>query len=183
MDHAPHPPEDHVERILAEWRQEYPNLNVAPMGVIGRVRRLGTFFLRGMEETWAQFDLNVAGFDVLSTLLRAGPPYSLSPGELIASTMVTSGTMTHRIDQLARAGYVIRRANRDDGRSVLIALTDRGRRLIEQALIAHLKTQVRLISPLTPAEQDTLARLLKKMLAGLEAPSTDTNTGNADSSM
>tara|TARA_R110000772_G_scaffold49123_7_gene112962 strand:+ start:55623 stop:56162 length:540 start_codon:yes stop_codon:yes gene_type:complete len=170
MDHSSTRPKDHVERILAEWRQEFPDLATAPMGVIGRVRRLSTFFLRGMEETWAKFDLNVAGFDVLSTLLRAGPPYSLSPGELLTSTMVTSGTMTHRIDQLERAGLVVRRANRDDGRSVLIALTDRGRKLIEQALVAHVETQARLIGTLTPAEQDTLAALLKKMLADFEAP-------------
>jgi len=172
MDHASDHPEDHVDRILAEWRQEFPNLAVDPMGVVGRVRRLSTFFLRGMEETWAKFGLNVAGFDVLSTLLRVGPPYSLSPGDLLASTMVTSGTMTHRIDQLERAGFVVRRANRDDGRSVLIALTDRGRKLVEQALVAHVATQARLLETLTPTEQDTLAALLKKLLVEFEKPTT-----------
>ncbi|MEQ8804604.1 MAG: MarR family transcriptional regulator [Rhodospirillales bacterium] len=170
MDHPADRHEDHVDRILAEWRQEFPDLATEPMGVVGRARRLGTFFLRGMEETWSKFGLNVAGFDVLSTLLRVGPPYSLSPGELLASTMVTSGTMTHRIDQLERAGYVVRRANRDDGRSVLIALTDRGRKLVEQALVAHVATQARLIDTLTPEEQDTLAALLKKLLVAFEAP-------------
>ena len=105
MDHSSTRPKDHVERILAEWRQEFPDLATAPMGVIGRVRRLSTFFLRGMEETWAKF-----------------------------------------------------------------ALTDRGRKLIEQALVAHVETQARLIGTLTPAEQDTLAALLKKMLADFEAP-------------
>jgi DNA-binding MarR family transcriptional regulator len=176
MDHASNRPQDHVDRILAEWRQEFPSLKVEPMRIVGRVRRLGTFFLRGMEDTWGKFDLNVAGFDVLSTLLRVGPPYSLSPGDLMASTMVTSGTMTHRIDQLERAGFVVRRANRDDGRSVLIALTDRGRKLIEQALVAHVETQAHLIDTLTPAEQDTLAALLKKMLAEFEAPKTGKRT-------
>ncbi|PIW30184.1 MAG: MarR family transcriptional regulator [Rhodospirillales bacterium CG15_BIG_FIL_POST_REV_8_21_14_020_66_15] len=161
---------DHVDRILAEWIRERPELDVRPMSVIGRVRRLGTFFLRRMEDTWARYGLNVAGFDVLSTLLRVGPPYSLSPGELLASTMVTSGTMTHRIDQLERAGLVVRRANREDGRSVLIALTDRGRRLIEEALAAHVETQGRLVSSLTPEERRTLAALLKKMLTAIEKP-------------
>lgn len=163
-------PGDHVDRILSDWNQERPDLDLGPMAVVGRVRRLNTFFLRGMEETWAEFDLNMASFDVLSTLLRAGPPYSLSPGNLIASTMVTSGTMTHRIDQLERTGMVRREKNRDDGRGVVIHLTDRGRVLIEQALAAHMATQAQLVSSLSQSEQDTLVELLRKMLNAFETP-------------
>lgn len=173
MDQSSDQPRDHVDRLLAEWQAERPDLDVAPMSVVGRVRRLGTFFLRGMEETWAQYGLNVAGFDVLSTLLRVGPPYALSPGALLTSTMVTSGTMTHRIDQLARGGLVRRQENRNDGRSVLIQLTDRGRLLIEKALSAHVETQARLVSTLTEEERETLVRLLKKLLAEFEPHQDD----------
>jgi DNA-binding MarR family transcriptional regulator len=163
---------DHVDRILSEWGKERPDLDVRAMGVIGRVKRAGAFFSKGMEETWAEFGLNTAAFDVLSTLLRVGPPYSLSPGDLMASTMVTSGTMTHRIDQLERAGLVRREQNRDDGRSVLIHLTDRGRGLIEKAVVAHVETQARLLQGLSPAERKTLAELLRKLLTGFESPRT-----------
>ena len=157
-----------VARILAEWRQEFPNLAVAPMGVVGRVRRLSTFFLRGMEETWAKFGLNVAGFDVLSTLLRAGAPYSLSPGDLIASTMVTSGTMTNRIDQLEKAGLVDRIRNPEDGRGSFISLTEKGFDVIDKAVTEHVATQHRLVSGLSQTQQKDLNRLLKSFLADLE---------------
>jgi len=161
---------DHVDRIVSHWNRECPHLDVAAMGVVGRVRRLSTFMGWEMEKTWGEFDLNVAGFDVLSTLLRSGAPYRMSPGDLLASTMVTSGTMTHRIDQLERAGHVTRIANPEDGRSVLIALTDAGKALIETAVEAHVETQARLVAALSATERDELEGLLRKLLLAFERP-------------
>lgn len=161
---------DHVDRIIRHWNRECPDLDVAAMAVVGRIRRLSTFMGWEMEKTWGDFGLNVAGFDVLSTLLRSGPPHRLSPGDLLASTMVTSGTMTHRIDQLERAGFVSRVANPEDGRSVLIALTDAGRALIEKAVAAHVRTQARLVAALSPEERDGLVSLLRKLLIAFETP-------------
>ena len=159
---------DHVDLIVALWRRECPDLDLRGMGAVGRVRRLSTFFLRAMEETWGEFDLNVAGFDVLSTLLRAGAPYALSPGELIASTMVTSGTMTHRIDQLEGAGLVKRLRNPNDGRGFVISLTPQGKSLAERSVAAHVETQARLVAALDDKERATLEGLLRKLLTGFE---------------
>ncbi|MFN6984387.1 MAG: MarR family winged helix-turn-helix transcriptional regulator, partial [Rhizobium oryzihabitans] len=98
----------------------------------------------------------------------AGSPYRLSPGDLLAMTMVSSGTMTNRIDQLEKAGLVERVHNPQDRRSVLISLTERGFAIIEDAVSAHVENQQRLVSPLSEEERTTLNRLLKRFLRDFE---------------
>ncbi len=159
----------HVEMVLDQWRRERPDLEIGPMGLTGRLKRIGRHLEREMEKVFAAHDLNLASFDVLATLLRSGAPYRLSPGDLMANTMVTSGTMTHRVDQLVRAGHVERIKNPDDGRSVLITLTDRGRRVIDPAVTDHVANLARLTSGLTESEAKRLDRLLDRYLATLES--------------
>ncbi len=159
---------DHVDRILAQWRSERPDLEVAPMGLLGRIKRLSLCLVREMEKTWAEYGLNAASFDVLATLRRSGAPYRLSPGDLIASTMVTSGTMTNRIDQLEKAGLVERVQNPEDGRSFLISLSDKGFAVIDEAVAAHVATQARLVSGLSERQQRELDVLLKTFLSRFE---------------
>ncbi|NYS59177.1 MarR family winged helix-turn-helix transcriptional regulator [Vreelandella salicampi] len=159
---------DHVDNILKQWRQERPDLDVAPMATIGRVKRLNHALIRAMEKTWAKYGLTDASFDVLATLRREGAPYALSPGDLMASTMVTSGTMTHRINQLEKAGLIERVKNPDDGRGFLISLSQRGFELIDEAVVAHVETQAQLVSGLTVDQRAQLDELLKQFLAGLE---------------
>ncbi len=160
---------DHVDRILQQWRQERPDLDVAPMGLTGRLKRIGRHLEREIEKVFAAHDLNLASFDVLATLRRSGAPYRLSPGDLMANTMVTSGTMTNRADQLVRAGYVERIRNPQDGRSVLIALTDRGLKVINAAVTDHVANLARLTSVLTESDAKSLDRLLDRYLAALES--------------
>ena len=159
---------DRVDRILAQWNRERPDLDVGPMGLIGRVRRVSAHLGRGMEKTLAEHGLNSATFDVLATLRRSGPPYSLSPGDLLATMMITSGTMTNRVDQLEKAGFVRRASNPEDGRSVIISLTDEGFALVDKAVSAHVATQTRLVSGLSEEERAELDRLMSKFLLGFE---------------
>ncbi|MDC8442224.1 MarR family transcriptional regulator [Halomonas aquamarina] len=159
---------DHVDTILEQWRQERPDLDVAPMGTIGRVKRLNHALMRVMEKTWAKYGLTDASFDVLATLRREGAPYALSPGDLMASTMVTSGTMTHRLNQLEKAGLIERVKNPADGRGFLISLSQRGFEVIDEAVAAHVDTQAQLVSGLTAEQRSQLDDLLKQLLAELE---------------
>jgi DNA-binding MarR family transcriptional regulator len=159
---------DHVDRILEQWRRERPDLDVAPMGLLGRLGRLHGHLLREVEQVFVAHGLNRASFDVLATLRRSGTPYRLSPGDLLSATMVTSGTMTNRIDQLEKMGFVERIANPDDGRSVLIGLTQTGFKVIEQAVTAHVENQHRLVASMTDAERQALDALLGKYLAAFE---------------
>lgn len=160
---------DKVDKILAQWNKVRPDLDVAPMGLIGRLKRINQHLLREMDKTFSAHGLNLASFDVLATLRRSGPPYRLSPGDLLATMMVTSGTMTNRVDQLCKAGLVERTHNPDDGRSVIISLTDKGFHIIETAVTAHVDTQARLTRSLSNAESKELNRLLSKYLKNLEA--------------
>ena len=122
---------DDIDRIVAQWNRERPDLDVAPMALIGRLGRLREKIAREQEKVFASFGLNSAGFDVLATLRRNGAPYALSPGALMASMMITSGTVTNRIDQLEKAGLVSREPNPDDGRSMIVALKSAGIRVAD----------------------------------------------------
>lgn len=151
-----------------QWQQERPDLEVAPMGTIGRIKRLNQHLVRSMEKTWSAHGLNAASFDVLATLRRAGLPYALSPGDLMVSTLVTSGTMTHRIDQLEKIGLVERVRNPDDGRGFLISLSPQGHQLIDKVITAHVETQAKLVATLTAEQRGQLDDLLRQFLSGFE---------------
>lgn len=159
---------DHVDRILAQWKRERPDLDTAPMATLGRISRLQSLLSREIDAELARHGLSGPSFDVLATLRRSGAPYRLSPGDLLASTMVTSGTMTNRIDQLEKTGLVARLDNPDDRRGVIIALTDKGLATVEAAVTAHVANQHRLVAGLDGDERRALDGLLKKFLAALE---------------
>lgn len=158
---------DQVDRILAQWHRERPDLDVMPMGMFGRLARLRSVLSSGMDEVFRAHGLNGASFDVLATLRRSGPPYALSPSELIKWTMVTSGTMTNRLDRLEQAGLVSRQKNPEDGRGFVVALTQKGFDLIDAAVTDHVANQHRMAEALTPDDRDQLDALLRKWLAAL----------------
>ena len=159
---------DHVSRILDQWHRERPDLDVAPMGLLGRLGRLHAHLIREVETEIGAYGLNRASFDVLATLRRSGAPYELSPSDLLAATMVTSGTMTNRIDQLEKQGLVERIPNPQDGRSVKVGLTDKGLALIDLAVTAHVKNQHRLTAMLSTEDFQALDALLGKYLTAFE---------------
>jgi DNA-binding MarR family transcriptional regulator len=159
---------DHVDRILTQWRTERPDLDVEPMGLLGRLARLATYLGREVEKTFLELGLTSASFDVLAALRRSGAPYQLSPGDLLATMMITSGTMTNRIDQLEKAGLVERLTNPEDRRSVLIALKPEGLDLVERAVTAHVANQHRLTALLEPDERVALDAILRKYLLAFE---------------
>lgn len=159
---------DAVDKILLQWQRERPDLDASPMGLLGRMARLAKHLDRSIQFTVSEFGLNPGEFDVLATLRRAGSPYQLSPTELFNSLMVSSGTMTHRIDQLERAEWVKRIPDPDDRRGTLITLTEKGFNLIDQAVEAHVANGQDILSVLKESERETLMRLLRKLLLSLE---------------
>ncbi|ROS00183.1 DNA-binding MarR family transcriptional regulator [Sinobacterium caligoides] len=159
---------DKVDEIIEQWNQVRPDLDVSSMSLVGRFKRITQHLSQEMTKTFAEYGLNAASFDVLATLLRTGPPYALSPNDLLATMMVTSGTMTNRIDQLSKSGLVERMQNPDDARSVIVSLTEKGFAIIDSAVTAHVATQDRLTSGLTEEEHNTLNKLLRKFLGSIE---------------
>ena len=159
---------DAVDKILEQWRQARPDLDATAMGPVGRLSRVFHHNARRMGETFAKYGLNAAGFDVLATLRRSGPPHALSPGELMASMMITSGTMTNRIEQLAKAGLVTRTSDNKDARRAVVKLTPKGFDLIEDAIADHVETQQALLAALSEEEVAQLDAALRKLMQAAE---------------
>ncbi len=160
---------DEVDEIVARWQAERPDLDVAPLQVLSRVSRLARHLDRARRAAFAAHGLETWEFDVLSALRRQGPPYQLSPGSLLRATLVTSGTMTNRIDRLAEAGLVRRHRDQQDKRGVLVQLTDRGRSTVDAAMSDLLSRERELLTGLDAARQEDLAGLLRVLLAPFDA--------------
>ena len=160
---------DPVDKILVQWQRERPDLDVSPMGIIGRVGRLAKHLERAIQETFSEFGLTVGEFDVLAALRRSGQPFQLSPTELFNTLMVSSGTMTHRIDRLEQAELVKRIPDPSDRRGLQIELTDRGFSLIEKAVEAHVVNEHRIVEVLETSEREALIELLRKLLVSFES--------------
>jgi DNA-binding MarR family transcriptional regulator len=159
---------DHVARIQEQWRRERPDIDVSPQAVIGRLHRLGDRLRDELEAEFRRFGLGEGEFDVLAALRRAGAPYELAPGELARHTMVTTGAATKRIQRLESAGLVSRRVSDEDHRGRVIALTEAGVRVIDDAFTAHMANEHRLLEPLTDKDRRDLERLLTQWLGAFE---------------
>ncbi|GAB2937952.1 MarR family transcriptional regulator TamR [Streptomyces heilongjiangensis] len=157
--------EDEVDRLVAAWRRERPDLDVEPLEVLSRVSRLARHLDRARRLAFAEHQLEPWEFDVLTALRRAGTPYQLSPGQLLTQTLVTSGTMTNRIDRLAKKGLVERLPDPSDRRGVLVRLTDEGRDRADQALAGLLDQERAILAELTRAQRGELAGLLRQLTA------------------
>jgi DNA-binding MarR family transcriptional regulator len=161
-------PLDRVARIQADWHRERPDVDVSPLGVIGRLDRLADRLNEHLCLVYARYGLSEGEFNVLCALRRAGEPYARAPGELAAHTMVTTGAITKRIDRLERAGLVTRRRSDDDQRGRIVALTTPGRELIDQAFTDQMHNERRLLDLLTPTETTALETLLATWLSRME---------------
>lgn len=160
---------DEVDVLVEGWRAERPELDVEPLQVLSRVSRLARHLDRARTAAFARHGLATWEFDVLSALRRQGPPYQLSPGALLRATLVTSGTMTNRIDRLAGAGLVARQPDPQDKRGVLVMLTARGRSAVDAALEDLLRGERELLAGLDTQQRRELAGLLRFLLAPFDA--------------
>ena len=142
---------DAVDVIIDQWKRELPELASEHMALIGRLKRCSILLAPRLDEVFAAYDLSNGAFDVLATLRRAGAPYILTPTELFASLMVTSGTMTTRLQKVQKRGLIERIPNPDDARSMLVKLTGAGRELVEKVVFEHVENERRILEKL-PAE-------------------------------
>jgi DNA-binding MarR family transcriptional regulator len=160
---------DEVDRIVEAWRRERPDLDVTPLAVLSRVTRLARHLDLARRGAFARHRLEVWEFDVLSALRRAGEPYQLSPGTLVAQTLVTSGTMTNRIDRLVAHGLVERLPAPGDRRGVLVRLTAEGRTQVDAAMEDLLRAERDLLADLDDEDERRLADLLRVVVAPFDA--------------
>ena len=159
---------DHVAAILNAWRAEEPGLDVSPVAIFGRVSRIERYKAAALRDVLGRHQLDSGEYDVLAALRRSGPGYRLTPTELYRSVLVTSATMTERLDRLERRDLIQRRPAARDRRSILVELTDHGRTVIDHAVADLLDTEAALLEGLSPKDRSALAGLLGKLAAHLE---------------
>lgn len=160
--------EDEVDRLVAAWHRERPDLDVAPMHILSRVTRLAHHLDRARRQAFSAHQLENWEFDVLSALRRSGAPYERSPGQLLKETMVTSGTMTNRIDRLESKGLVERLPDHGDRRGIRVRLTARGLARVDSALSGLLEHERALLSELSDLDRRQLGALLRKLAARID---------------
>ncbi|HYP43821.1 MAG TPA: MarR family transcriptional regulator [Propionibacteriaceae bacterium] len=155
---------DEVDRLIEAWQRERPDLELDPMQVLSRVTRLARHLDRERSSAFAAHGLETWEFDVLAALRRAGTPYQLSPGQLLKETLVTSGTMTNRVDRLETRGLVAREDHPEDRRGVLVRLTPAGLRSVDDALSDLLIAERQILAQMSPDEQHQVAGCLRELL-------------------
>lgn len=154
---------DHVSSRIEQWNRELPDVDTVGMAILGRMRWITLQVRPGIEAVFAQHGLDTGEFDVLSTLLRAGPPYRLRPTELFRSLMISSGGLTARLVRLTDRGLITRVSAGNDKRSLPVELTADGRALTEAAFREDMLVEQALISGLTANNRDQLATLLEQL--------------------
>jgi DNA-binding MarR family transcriptional regulator len=157
------PASDEVDRIVDAWARERPDLDVAPLQVLSRVDRLARHLDRARRTAFTASGLEPWEFDVLAALRRAGAPYQLSPKDLLQQTLVSSGTMTNRIDRLVERRLVERRADPHDGRGVLVVMTTQGQEQVDAAMTVLVADEAEMLAGLSRADQERLSALLRKL--------------------
>ncbi|AGL46298.1 MarR family transcriptional regulator [Pseudomonas aeruginosa] len=162
---------DAVDVILEQWKRERPDLDAAPMGPIGRIKRCAALLEQQLESAFVESELCLWEFDMLATLRRAGAPYCLSPTELFSTLMVTSGTMTHRLKRLETRGFIERVPNAQDARSMLVQLTSHGRTLIDRVVETHIDNERAILSRIPASALADLDAHLSTLLRALEGAS------------
>ncbi|GGV57076.1 MarR family winged helix-turn-helix transcriptional regulator [Streptomyces griseoloalbus] len=168
MSASPEPRKDPVDAIIEQWAEVRPDLDTAAMEVFGRVYRLARAMGDRIDKAYARYGISRGEFDVLATLRRSGEPYTLSPRELSATLMLTTGGMTGRLDKLERAGLLRRSPDPHDRRGLQVTLTGEGLRLTDEAVGAGLAVQTEALSALDGERAEQLADLLRELLFATE---------------
>lgn len=161
---------DRAEFAATQWAKEIPDLQTGPMVLLGRLGEAALVIARDrLNPLFEKFGLQPGEFDVLATLRRSGVPYALTPTDLYEVAMISSGSMTNRLDRLEKGGFIERRPNPSDKRGTLVALTANGRDVIERAILSHVENQTAVVQSLSDDEQTVLSKLLEKLLASQQA--------------
>jgi DNA-binding MarR family transcriptional regulator len=154
---------DEVVHLVAAWKRERPDLDFSPLEVLSRITRIARHLDIARRKAFAGLDPR--GFDVLTSLRRAGDPYQLSPGQLMQDTMVTSGTMTNRLDRLENLGFITRETDPDDRRGSLVTLTKNGMQAVDRAMEDLLHLEEEFLTSLSRTERAQLATMLSQLAA------------------
>jgi DNA-binding MarR family transcriptional regulator len=166
---------DHVAHILEQWGQTCPELDTSSLAISGRILLAADLLVERSQVIFSRYGLPAGGVDVLAALWRAGPPYQLSPTQLYRELLISSGTITYRLDRLERLGFIQRLPDPADRRGLIVQLTEAGRLCVNEALGEYLENDRNLLSVLTEQERNDITHGLAKLLLSLETPTSQEN--------
>lgn len=155
---------DSIDVLVDEWQRERPDLDLSVIGCFARMKRFSAALGSMVHRVLERHGLNPGEFDVLATLRRAGPTHTLIPSQLSAALMTSRAGMTNRLDRLETAGLVERRLDPADRRSFQVTLTEKGRKVIDEALTEHVENVTRLLSCLSPEQRNNFDQALRTLL-------------------
>lgn len=159
---------DHIDSWLEEIAPRLPSsIDLDVEGIVDRIHGLDWRIRKMLEETLEEQGISHGDWKVLSSL-RWSESNRRSAGELARRAELTSGTMTARLDHLEREGLVRRHRDPDDRRSVLVELTGKGRRKVEQTVGVQGEKEKLLAAALTPKEMEQLNSLLRRVMISVE---------------
>ncbi|CAN5209219.1 MarR family transcriptional regulator [soil metagenome] len=163
---------DAIDRVIAAWRETRPDLDPGPLGLVGRVIVLADHLRKSVDTALGEHGLSLGQFDILATLRRHDENGGMTPGTLLRNVMLSSGGMTNRLDRLERDGLVLREDDPSDRRGVIVKLTPRGRKLIDEATETRFAEAAESLPPLSATETKSLAKLLRRWLAAYDTASS-----------
>lgn len=163
---------DDVDRIVEAWHRVRPELDVAPLAVFSRITRIARRLDLARRRALAAHGIEVWEFDVLTALRRLDEPEAaagLTPGALMAELLVSSGTMTNRLQRMEAHGLVSRVPDPADRRVVRVRITPAGAARVDATLEELLADERRLLEEFGAQRADELAGLLRALLVPLES--------------
>lgn len=165
------PGRDVVDDLIDQWRIQRPDLRQPEvMGIFGRFARIWGHATRAIETTLGHWGLQIGEFDVLATIRRGGPPFTIAPSQLTKWLMLSPSGITSRLDRLEKLGLIERKPSPDDRRSLLVVMTAEGKRVVDEAVAAHVANEIRLLAALSAADRKALDQLLRTLLRSFETP-------------
>ena len=158
---------DKLLSMEQEGKQQRPDLPVADAALIGLLTGAGLKLVGIGEQALKEFDLITSEHDLLACLRRKGKPYAATPKQLLDEMIITSGALTALANRMIKRGLVIRSSDINDRRSKLIALTTKGKQLIDDITTQRYHLCEVILQNFSAKDKTQLKSLLLRLLSDL----------------
>lgn len=170
-------PRQILDDTFTTWAELRPDLDFDAMRLILKMGTAVRIATDSVREEFGTLGITVSEFDVLATLRRNGPGAVLTPSYIAEVAMVKPSGLSHRLNQLEKAGLIDRSPDPDDRRSSLVRITPAGRKVVDRAIEVLVARKTDACASLSVRQRQNLHSLLDALIDGM--PSTDGIEGDA----
>lgn len=158
---------DKLLSMEQEWKLQRPDLPVEDAALIGLLTGTGLKLVGIGEHALKEFDLITSEHDLLACLRRKGKPYAATPKQLLDEMIITSGALTTLANRMIKRGLIIRSNDINDRRSKQIALTTKGKQIIDDITTSRYLLCEAILQDFSTNQKTQLKSLLLQLLATL----------------